>query len=136
MVCPGGASAPTPRVDIFPPSSPNSPLRSTVVARSTSDPAVFRVSYEPSEAGVHRVVLDGNGGGGNDYPVRVSHPAAVSVTRGYDAAAGDFVPPLVVGEEAVVSLYTGEAGPGKIEAEWVARGGQERRKAEVAGDDM
>ena len=64
----------------------------------------------------------------------MSDPSAVRVTRGH--AGDDFDPPLAVGEEAVVSLYTGSAGPGKIEAEWVAREGQERRKAEVAGDDM
>lgn len=94
-------------------------------------PNAMKVTYLPEEPGVFLVRLLDNQGQVMEYPVNICDPSAVRIIGGCDPKTGDFSPRLSPGEEAIVSLYVGEAGPGKVEAE-LTHPTQGKTKVDVA----
>jgi hypothetical protein len=71
----------------------------------------------PDGTGIYLVHLRQFSGETLEYPVSVCAPKSIKIVRGFNLDTADFSPAFSKGEEAVVVLFIGEAGPGKLEAE-------------------
>ena len=76
-----------------------------------------KVVYVPDCTGIFLVHLRQHNGETLEYPVTICSPNSIKITRGFDLSTGCFSPKLAKGEDTVVGLYIGDAGPGKVEAE-------------------
>lgn len=101
-----------PNVEVFHPDS--SKMRCKIVK---SGSASMKVTYVPDTIGIYRINVLHVDGTTMEYPVTVCDPSSIKVVRGYDVKSGRFIPVLASDEEAIVLLFVGEAGPGKLEAE-------------------
>ena len=90
--------------------------RSDSVAGGSSISSV-RVVYVPDCTGIFLVHLRQHSGETLEYPVNICCPNSIKIIGGFDLSTSSFSPKLSKGEETVVGLYIGDAGPGKVEAE-------------------
>ena len=95
----------------------------------------IKVVYVPDCTGIFLVHLRQHNGETLEYPVTICCPNSIKITHGFDMSNNCFSPRLTKGEDTVVGLYIGDAGPGKVEAELIPPSGGKVKTDVVSSQD-